>query len=61
MHFSDKIPDTAAPLRYALREDGVTVYSLCSDAKGATFDRDAPPGEGIAVRLWDVAERGKRD
>ena len=53
----------AQPLRYASLKDGVVIYSLCPDAKGQVYDPDepSPPGEGIAVRLWDVTQRKKSE
>ena len=53
----------AAPLRYGSLKDGLVIYSLCPDAKGNIYDPEAPspPGEGIAVRLWDVTQRKKSE
>ncbi len=49
----------AQPLRYRRLNDGLVIYSLCPDGKGQVFDpnKPSPPGEGIAVRLWDVQQR----
>jgi hypothetical protein len=54
-------PCSAQPLGYLRLNDGVVIYSLYPDGKGQAFDPKAPspPGEGVAVRLWDVKERGK--
>jgi hypothetical protein len=56
-------PSDGQPVRYAKREDGVVIYSAVADGKGQVFnlDRPSPPGEGIAVRLWDADRRGKSD
>jgi hypothetical protein len=56
-------PFDAEPLHYADTEDGVVIYSALADGKGNVFDPDepSPPGVGIAVRLWEVAQRGKAD
>lgn len=56
-------PFDELPLRYTRVDDGIVIYSLCSGGDGKVFDPDkpSPPGEGMAVRLWNVEQRGKRD
>jgi hypothetical protein len=56
-------PSDAQPLSYAKTNDGVVIYSAVADSNGLGFDPDrpSPPGEGVAVRLWDPEHRGKSD
>jgi hypothetical protein len=64
--FLNAVPlDTAdgQPLSYRRLMDGAAVYSVGPDGKGQVFNPDKlpPPGDGIAVRLWNVGQRGKDD
>jgi hypothetical protein len=54
-------PFDGKPLRYRLRGDGVTVYSVGVDGKddGGNIDPSKPlaPGTDQGYRLWDVKHR----
>ena len=58
-----QVPFDAAdgqPLRYRLLPDGVVIYSLYPDHNKQVYDPDEQFSErGVAVRLWNVSERGK--
>jgi hypothetical protein len=56
-------PSDGQPVRYVRRDDGTVIYSAVADGKDQVFDpaRPSPPGEGIAVRLWNPDRRGKSD
>jgi hypothetical protein len=55
-------PFDEQPLRYIHVADGIAIYSLCPGGDGKVFDPNMPSsGEGMAVRLWNVEQRSKRD
>jgi hypothetical protein len=53
-------PADGRPLRFHRFSDGIVVYSVSRDRMGGQYDPTVPvSSQGVAVRLWDVSERGR--
>ncbi len=53
-------PADGEPLGYERTDDGVVISSRCHDDRGRMFRNDDATGRGgVAVRLWDVSQRGR--
>ncbi len=54
-------PADGEPLGYERTEDGVVLSSRCLDDRGRAYRNDDMTGRGgVAVRLWDVSQRGRK-